>query len=349
MVIGVCGFGSTGSSAVSDFLCEYGDYVQVIDSIEFTWVQSTDSLIDLEYHVFNPHNRTGDSINAIRRYRDFAKRACWLLNGLGVKAKDVLSSTNKFLDSITTVKWNWYDFLKKYNPLVDRIRNHIIYETTPKLEIKAGKQLKTKLMEEVSLSVRPENYYESAKNHVKEILALIGATFNKPLVLDQPFSGNNPQACFPFYDDPYAIVVDRDPRDNYVFAKTKLIGRNHFMAIQTVEDFIKYFKALRDDQPYKKSHSRVLRVQFEEMVYNYSETTKKIVEFLHFPENQNMKSVFNPELSINNTQVWRRFPQFEQDIKVIERELSDYLFDFSKYPEPDFSGNMFFGKSPLHK
>lgn len=82
-----------------------------------------------------------------------------------------------------------------------------------------------------------------------------------------------------FFDDPYAIVVDRNPRDNYVFAKTKLLGRNHFMAVDTVDDFIKYYRALRMNQPYKNPCDRVLSLQFEEMVYDYDIATKKIRDF----------------------------------------------------------------------
>lgn len=46
MLIGACGFGSTGSSAVTDYLKEYNSF-QVLDRIEFTWVSDVDGLIDL--------------------------------------------------------------------------------------------------------------------------------------------------------------------------------------------------------------------------------------------------------------------------------------------------------------
>ncbi len=85
------------------------------------------------------------------------------------------------------------------------------------------------------------------------------------------------------------------------------------------------------------------------MVYEYDETTEKLREFLHLPINPNPKSVFDPALSVANTQVFKRYPQFEEDIRIIEKELPEYLFDYSKYPEPDFSKKMFYGKSPLHQ
>ncbi|MBR6872274.1 MAG: hypothetical protein IKN17_02065 [Ruminococcus sp.] len=347
MLIGACGFGSTGSSVVSDYLKEYDD-ISVIDDLEFTWVYMTDGLIDLERAVMHPHGRTSDSITAIRRFIELAEKKKHSYERHGISEKLFMASVHKLIDSITQVKWNWYKG-DNYRIRSSKFAKTImIKKVIPKIEKKKGRQIKSWPMEEVRFSVMPENFYKAAKTHVREMLKAARADLSKPLVLDQPFSGNNPQACFPFYDDPYAIVVDRDPRDNYVFANTRLLGRNHFMPVSPVEDFIEYYRRLRDDQPYKNGDKRVFSLQFEEMVYEYDATTKKLRDFLGLPENPHPKSIFDPSLSIANTQVYKRFPQYAEDIKKIEEALPEYLFDFSKYPEPDKNAKMFFGKSPLN-
>ncbi|MBR1765160.1 MAG: hypothetical protein IJ746_07165 [Ruminococcus sp.] len=352
MIVGACGFGSTGSSVISDYLSEYqNSNIQVLDDIEFTWVSETDGLIDLQYHLMNPHNRTDGSIMAIHRYILHMQKNEKHYEKCGGIKKDVLrKSVYKFLNSITDVKWNWYiDDIEMgiFERLIklSLLRGRVI----PFIEKKRGSQIRCYPMQEVSLSMYPKDFDRKAKKHVRELLLAMGADLSKTIVLDQPFSGNNPQASFPFYDDPYAIVVDRDPRDNYIFAKTKLLGRNHFMAIDNVQDFVKYYRAIRDNQPYKKANPRVLSLKFENLVYDYDNTTAELRRFLRLPDNPNPKSIFDPSLSINNTQVFRRFPRYKKDIEYIEANLSDYLFDFSKYPEPDLNGEMFFGKSPLHK
>ena len=347
MIIGACGFGSTGSSVVSDYLKEY-EGISVIDDLEFTWVSATDGLIDLEHAVMHPHNRTSDSIVAIRRFLELAEKKKNNYEKHGISAGLFMDSVNRFVDSITQVRWDWYEntgylirsrhFLRAY-----MIRKHI-----PKKEKKLGHQIHCWPMTKVCLSVAPPNFYDAARKHVSELLAAAGADLSKPLVLDQPFAGNNPQACFPFFDDPYAVVVDRDPRDNYVFARTRLLGRNHFMAVEPVEDFIKYYRALRDGQPYLQNDARVLRLQFEELVYEYDAATAKLRAFLRLPENPNPKSIFDPGLSMANTQVFRRFPQYAEDVRKIEEALPEYLFDFSEYPEPEHDAKMFFGRSPLN-
>lgn len=348
MIIGACGFGSTGSSVVTDYLKEYVNF-QVLDDIEFTWVSGVDGLIDLDYHVNHPHNRTMDSIHAIDRYRMMCNSKLNKFSKAGVPPEIFIKLTNDFLNSIITTSWEWN--IHEPRKITDRIRRYLYYRfnIVPKWEIKNGRHWEGFPLETVFLSVLPHNFDEKAKKHVRDILLAMGADFSKPIILDQPFAGNNPQACFKFFDDPYAIVVDRDPRDNYVFARTRLLGRYHLMPINKVEDFVKYYRALRKDQPYTQPHERVLNLRFEDMVYHYDETTSLIRKFLHLPDNPHPKSIFDPAISMPNTQVWKRFPQFAKDIEYIEKELPEYMFDFSNCPEPDPKGKMFDGKSPKNK
>lgn len=353
MIIGACGFGSTGSSAISDYLLEYGeDKVQVLDNIEFTWVSGVDGLIDLEYHLMNPHNRTADSIVAIDRYVKRMQKSLrnYKVNA-GIPPSAFRKSTMEFIDAITKVKWEWYinepdNFIKKCFD-VYLLRNRVI----PKLEKKLGRRISCYPMETVRLANHPENFDELAKIHVRQILSLMGADFSKMIVMDQPFAGNNPQACFKFFDDPRAIISDRDPRDNYIFSKTRLLGKSfsHLMPTNTVEEFVEYYKGIRDNQPYKNDDDRVLSLKFEELVYDYDIATSKIREFLSLPENPHPKTIFVPEMSIANTQVFKRYPQYSRDIDYIEKELSDYLFDFDKYGIKEIKGEMFVGRSPKNK
>lgn len=349
MIIGACGFGSTGSSAVTDYLKEY-DSFQVLDKIEFTWVSSVDGLIDLEYHLFHPHNRTSDSISAIERYKQMAYRKAAALNRAGMSQDSLSRSVDDFLSAIVQTSWKW-DRPGVNRTFWDRQLRWLLKRVNfvSKWEIKHGRQWNKYPYEDVYLSVKPDSFDEVARKHVHELLEGMGADFSKLIVMDQPFPGNNPQSCFKFFEDPYAVVVDRDPRDNYVFARTKLLGKWHLMPVEPVEEFVKYYRALRKNQPYTEPNERVMSIKFEDMVYHYEETTARLREFLHLPDNPNPKSIFDPAISMPNTQVWKRFPQFAKDVEYIEKELPEYLFDYTGCPEPDPNGKMFYGKSPLNK
>jgi len=349
MIIGACGFGATGSSVVTDYLKEF-DNIVVKDDLEFTYVSGLDGLLFLERAVMNPYNRTMDSIYAIKRFEEMVDKMKHTYQKHGLSSEFFVKSAKEFIDSITTTKWYWQDGRIKYRYKSKYfIHQLVLLKIIPKIELKRGHRSDWWPLTEVRLSVKPDNFYVAAQKHVDDLLSAMGLNQNKVIALDQPFSGNNPQACFPFYKDPYAVVVDRDPRDLYVFGKTKLMGKMRFFPIESVEDFIVYYRALRKDQPYLQTDSRILRLRFEDMVYEYESTSAKLRAFLNLPENPHPKSVFDPSLSMANTQVFKRYPQFVEDVTKIEKELSEYLFDFSKYPEPDFKKKMFYGKSPLHK
>lgn len=346
MIIGACGFGSTGSSVITDYLKEFDD-ITVKDSLEMTCVWQADGLIDLENTVMDPHSRTG-SIVAIRRYQELVNSTAKYYEIHGLPSDVFKKSADDFINKITMTKWYW---TRRDYPARSKYFFHAVMlkYVIPRIEQRIGHHAQCWPLEEVRLSVKPSNFYVAAQEHVEEILTGFGLDTNGIIALDQPFAGNNPQASFPFFKDPYAVVVDRDPRDNYVFARTRMLGKFHYMPINNVEDFIIYYRALRKDQPYLKDDPRILRIRFEDMVYEYETTSKKVRDFLHLPENPRPKSVFDPDLSIANTQVFRRFPQFADDIRVIEEKLPEYLYDYSKYPAPDPSKKMFYGKSPLHE
>lgn len=350
MIVGACGFGSTGSSAISDYLSEFGeDLVQVLDNIEFTWVSGVDGLIDLEYHLCHPHSVAVDSIVSIDRYLKRVEQSLREYRKYANIPEDVFKkSASDFINAITNVSWDWY--VKEPENAIKRVfdlyllRNRII----PYLEKKKGHKIKCYPMEKVRLSNCPERFEVAARLHVKELLTAMGADFSKIIVMDQPFAGNNPQACFKYFEEPYAIVSDRDPRDNYVFSKTRLLGKSfsHLMPTDSVEDFVEFYRGVRDNQPYKEKDPRVLSIHFEELVYNYDEATKTIRDFLHLPSNPNPRSIFDPYMSIANTQVFKRYPQYMKDIEYIEKEIPEYLFDFDKYGDIEIKGEMFVGRSP---
>ncbi|MBP5274805.1 MAG: hypothetical protein ILO36_07705, partial [Abditibacteriota bacterium] len=202
MIIGTCSFGSTGSSAVSDFLAEYDD-LQVLDNLEFTWVSRVDGLIDLERAVMHPHYRSFDSAAAIDRFLKNVQSAKKYFATKGYAPEAFERSAADFVNAITQCSWYGYraDYSSDCLP-VRYVKKRMQHKVIPKKEIKLQRRINCWPMEKKRLSVRPGNFYEAAKKHVGEVLTGLGADLSKTVVLDQVFSGNDPQACFPFFDDP---------------------------------------------------------------------------------------------------------------------------------------------------
>ena len=170
----------------------------------------------------------------------------------------------------------------------------------------------------------------------------MGADMSKPVVLDQPFEGNAPEQSFPFFEDPYAIVIDRDPRDLYLEYKFNNHPDIKFGPRTTVDDFIVYYRNMRKKV---KKHDRVLRMSFEELIYEYDAAVKKLENFLSLGTHKYPKTVFDPAKSINNTQQIRNHSESIEDIKKIEKELSEFLFHFENYPNAKLDGEVFYGTS----
>ncbi len=339
MIIGACGFGETGSGAVIDYLKEF-EVVKVKDDMEFTYVSSIDGLLYLERAVMNSFNRTSDSIYGIKKFLDMVNKKKGLYKTHGLSTKLFEESARLFVDRITMVKWYWgtkrYRYRSRYF-----FHQFMVKKVIARQERKTGHRAKCWPLKEVRLSMKPDNFYDAAREHIDELLKGMGLDQDRIIALNQPFAANNPQVCFPFFKDPYAIVVDRDPRDLYVSGKTNQMGKWHFFPIDNVDDFIIYYRTLRKDQPYTIPNPRILNIRFEDLIYEYENTTQRLRDFLSLPENPKPRTLFNPDLSIANTQVFKRYTQFAEDVHRIEDALPEYLYDFSKYPEPDFSKKMF--------
>ena len=354
MVISTCSFGSSGSSAVSDYLCEC-EGVQVMDKLEFTVANMVDGLEDLEFQLMIKNPRQSSSIYALQRFKKAVmSRALGWNKRTGIPIFRVEEITDEFIRSITQVSF------VGPSPMIDKkhseffrvhvgdslIKRRIIATLEKKGFVKNNVDFYP--LEKVNMAIHPENFYEEAWKFIKTLLVEMGVDFRNKVVLDQAFMGSDPARSMTFYEDSYAVVVDRDPRDMYIFAKKVLLSRGRFMPTDTVENFIKYYRLLRLGKNYSVETDRILHIRFEDMIYNYETTTEKINRFLNV-KNVRPKSVFVPELSAANTNLIRKFPEFHEDVKKIEKALPEYLFDFDNHQPMDNGGKMFFGKSPLNK
>ena len=74
----------------------------------------------------------------------------------------------------------------------------------------------------------------------------------------------------------------------------------------------------------------VMKIKFEDLIYKYDDTLKQIKKFINYKDNDhiNKKKRFDPNKSIANTQVFLSKNINKEEIKYIEKELKEYLYDF---------------------
>ncbi len=330
MELGVCGYGYTGSGALSSMLKEFdgtsclaGNY-----GYEFTLSYVTDGLEDLEFALCqNPSKGTRCDI-AIYRFGlliNTLERGYNRFTGGQFRAM-----AESYIEDLTQVKFKAvrvFEYerspykIKRYERLVRGflsrwLKNHKL-------------PCRTFPLVDRYLSVYPENFLERTRQFVSDILTSSDAY--KCLLLDQPFSVGNPLNSMRFFKDPRCIIVDRDPRDLYVMVKNVYGMNAMFIPSDTVEHFIEYYRRIHDDRLWKGS-DKVLRFQFEDLIYKYEEAIESIKNFVGpvLGNHAKPKEFFKPEVSIANTNVFGKFPEDAEAIKQIEKELPEFLYHFEE-------------------
>lgn len=329
MIIGITGYGYTGSGVVSDLLKEY-DGIQVQDEFEFTLAFWPDGISDLEFHLMESPDRFFSSDLAIMRFKKLISKEQKSPNGwYKVATKNKFYDLSiEYLESITQIKWNgrWMidpflcnEFVRtiKYR-LMNRISNRFHYLSRMKERF---------LRREMCFSTRPENFIEKTQMFFERILDSMGYDLTLPIALDQPFPGNNPIRCMRYFKNSKAIILTKDPRDLYILMKRLDVA---WAPLESVDNFIVYYRKLlsprfiRDD---------ILYIQVEDLIYKYDETIKIIENFCDLKPDQhtNKFKYFNPQKSISNTQLFNYFTEYSSEISKIERELTSFLYDFSRF------------------
>jgi len=334
MIIGACGYGGTGSSAVKDYLKEFTN-VQVLDRAECQYAFKVDGLQDLEYHLVKQYSRHMSGDYAIERFKAASQFANTpKVKKIYIDKKKFLKDTNEFLKSIVQAEYLGFDNADYEN--CSLLKSIVILGfkkfIIPIYEKKTGKLYVSWPMRKMHVSINPTAFYENAQKYMMKILENGGADFSKTIILDQPFEGNNPTQSFPFFEDPIAIVVDRDPRDLYMAASYQWPDGT-FMPRRDPKAFVQYYRMQRKNIHLEEEKSKVLRLNLEEMIFDYENATKKIMNFVGFNESQHIypKKYFNPDRSIKGSQVYKKIPGHHEEIKYISEALSEYLFDFDSY------------------
>ena len=154
---------------------------------------------------------------------------------------------------------------------------------------------------------------------------------NKPyMIVDQLVPPSNLSRYVRYFNELIVFVVDRDPRDIYIEEKRYNWGP---VPVDSVEDFCRWYEITRKHRKNEEFPPNVYVVQFEDMIYKYNETRDKLIKIvgLDISHLEKEKKIFDPDWSIKNTNLVKRFPEYREDVAYITERLHDYVYDFRKY------------------
>lgn len=343
MIVGICGLGYTGSGAVIDLLSEY-EGLQVESNVELSFSYRPDGLEDLAHHLMSPKRFTACDV-AISRFKkkmekDFSgKPSFW-----GIKSfVPLLNATDDYIDSITQIKWKgfWSYDIDNCGYFKQRMYGATIrlHKYCPKLALSLERIL---FYRDMYFSINPCDFYEITKQYTSKVLELLGFDINKTIIVNQLFSGDNPLNSFNFFYEPKAIVVDKDPRDLYILCKEIVKYDCAWTPTNNVVQFVEFYKSTRK-QLYSIESKDLLVVRFEDLIYNYDQEVSKIESFIGLDRESHVKArtLFNPSKSISNTQLFKRYPCYQEDLNYIEENLKEYLFNFKNFESISPQGKAF--------
>ena len=157
------------------------------------------------------------------------------------------------------------------------------------------------------------------------------------IVLDQAISPTNIVKTSSYFENIKIIIVDRDPRDIYTnLAKRNVLFGADINKNNSSKKYIKWHLKLRElsiNDVINNTKIPILRVNFEDLIYDYKNTIGKINDFVgndkyHKYQYKN----FNPESKYakNNVGMWKKYSNQKVMAEILE-ELPEYCYTSSHY------------------
>ncbi len=331
-VLSCAGFGSSGSGVVTDFLREFG-CIRNFGDYEFRFLQDYGGVSTLEDALVHNYHRLNSDIaiqNFIRyiEYQsgDFLnKRYEKFFEG---KFREI---SHRFLEKLIDVKWNGY--WEEYQILESKWMTIFKYKLYPRLLrlLHGNRHYIARYVprKPMYFSFPDSDYfYRCVREYMNGLCEVVDPQKEyKYIFFDQLMPPSNIRRYENYCDLVKTIVVDRDPRDYYIENVLKW-GEGWVPA--DVDKYVKLYRGMREQLRREKDSEHVLRLKFEDAIFNYSDFTKQVMDFLDLTEVEHTFPLkyFNPSISRTNTQLWKKRELDKTILSKIEKHLGEYCYDF---------------------
>lgn len=255
-------------------------------------------------------------------------------------SEDFLKYSEQLIEEITTVSFDDKVWYFQQNP--DTWHMQFIHyfarllSIVSKGKIKIKRPLKYKKMR----IAFPDNekFYGCVRSYLDKIYNALGYNEHN-LVLDQFVLPHNLFRIDNYFDENVRfIVVERDPRDVFILNKYFWSKTNGDIPYPTeVNLFCEMYDRMRKLERYVED-SRILRINFEDLIYKYDSTVERIYSFIGVSAeaHKNKYKLLNPERSINNTQLFA-LEDYKRESEIISDRLKEYIYEFPFSYKSDIS------------
>lgn len=171
-----------------------------------------------------------------------------------------------------------------------------------------------------------DDYRTKCRLFLTSIFNLMYETGNKYLVVDQLFSDLefDTQKNLQYMPNLKTIVVIRDIRDIYVFAKTNNV---EWIPHYNVDIFIKWISKCYKN--FDVNSKKYLVIRFEDLIRDYANTVSKLETYLSIDNLYHTKQnlFFDPKYSAKNVGIWMKYTEYSQDLDCITKTLPQYCYN----------------------
>lgn len=339
-IITCASYYGSGSSALTDLVAEY-ENVKDLTNYEFRFLYDIDGVSDLEYHLVENHDRhnAGHALKRFQKLCDFNAGNFMSKRCSAFMSKDEYHRIiSRYIDSLTDFKYKGWWFYDLYDK---GIRTYYLYQIFNHIFAKIPFTGLKILKNEYTLCSHPgeEQFLEQTRRLVSEFLAALNKENMDFLEIDQIAPSANTERILRYFkDECYVFIVDRDPRDVYLMEK--YVWRER-VCPNDVELFCKWFAYAREaGSGVPKDHPHIIKIRYEDLIYRYDESVNRIERKVGLNPRMH-KAQFtkmNPRRSVVNTRLWERYSKEIDNIKIIEKRLKKYLYQYDDIPKSALKG-----------
>lgn len=323
--IACVGYHATGAGVIDDLFREFDNVAQGEYEVECRLLQDPDGISDLEYNlVENPHRL--NSGFAVKRFEKYVKRTNRTYKKIFGRQWKVLSA--EYVKRIVKIDYRgyWHGDIWLLNPVLQyyHLFRRALSKIAPKRFKKPSYYNYFPWLHTYHACMEEEAFLQATRDYMDALCTAMNSENKEYVMLDQLYAPGNIARYERYIRDCKAIIVDRDPRDVYIFQK---LIKEHTLPSE-VHDFCRVYRDTREKTT-EGNPENCLYITFEELIYNYEESVKRVMDFVGISKEHHIapKTRFDPAVSIKNTRLWKKHPEYADEVRVIEKELPEYLRD----------------------
>lgn len=329
------GYMGSGSSAITDLISEIEGFSADNSSFEYVFLHCPNGVFDLEDKLLMGNNyiRSDEAIRSFHACMEdlYDKKAFWPSGYKKKLSEDFLLCCREFTDALACASFEEGFWYYSQNPtrrmiIYSYIRYILLVLTGGKLRLKSAVRYRGMTLAYPTA----EEFYAAARDFLGKLFSAMGIR-EKNLVLDQLLLPHNLFRINRYFDENIRVfVVERDPRDVFVLNKYYWTKQGQEIPYPIdVEQFCAVYRKGRERET-PVEDSRIMRVRFEDLIFRYEEMLPAVYEFLGVSgeSHTRKKMLFNPDISIHNTQLFAKNEAYKAECDYIAERLGEYIYGF---------------------